>query len=162
MKQFLIEWSENPTEQEILYKNSGLVRTLGTIFYYSPPLDDILRFSFNKVCNIKTKLTVGAKALSKHYQRNGYSKDIKCLKKSSEPHKFWNNPVGNEIEKNNLATKTLDYFLSVKFWKNIFILNKNKIIFEIRNKEYYGIRWKINDDIKFIGFVEPQILKSIK
>ena len=69
METLIIPWSENPTIEEIEYRNNGFSKTKGTIFYNHPPDIKDLKNSFLKNNN-------GVRALQKHtdrFENNGVS-----------------------------------------------------------------------------------------
>lgn len=149
MDALIVPWTNS--DGELAYKELGFVKTVGTVFAQPPP-DSILLSSFQKQHNPKANLTVGARALSKHFMRSRTKKTT-----------FWNEPTGTESEKNKAA---LDHFfdiMSTAVWRNIHLLHKECLIYELRNKNGYGMRWQllsINytiNDVIFRGFLEPNI-----
>ena len=66
-----LPWSPSSfaTSAEILYRDAGLVRTRGTIFLL-PPTHPQLHTAFNAPPRPKTRMSSGAVALCKHFERN--------------------------------------------------------------------------------------------
>ena len=135
MEKLICEWSENMTEEEQKYKNSGFIKTKTSVFI-EPPTNEQLKESFNKMEN---NISFGIRGLQKHYDRNG----------------FLNKIIGNDCDKNKFGNNFINEFFNTEIiWKNIYLLNKN-IILEMRNEEY-GARWYINDNEPvFRGIIEP-------
>ena len=121
----------------------GIRKTKGSINTNIPLDKNILINKFKELNNIKSKLTVGAKALCKHSHR-------------SVTDSFWPGQGGKEIEKNQNAEKMLNLFLNECVWINIHLLPHDLIIIELRIDKGYGIRWQVNDGM-FRGFLEPQM-----
>jgi hypothetical protein len=98
--------------------------------------------AFLKLHTTKQKLTVGARAFSKHCQRsqNGW----------------WGSNRGNDEAKNERALFKLYTILDHAVWKNIHSLPHALTTMEIRNELGYGVRWYIEDQ-SFRGFLEPQM-----
>ena len=89
--------------------------------------------------NSKTAITVGARALSKHFDRN---KD-----------NFWF-CNGTEQQRNSQAEEVFHKIMDGCVWINIHYLpNKTKVL-EIRNFNGYGMRWNYFGG--FRGLVEPE------
>jgi hypothetical protein len=86
-----------------------------------------------------SKLTVGARALTKHSHR------------SSEG--FWGSSKGTEMEKNEVALTVAKLIISDSVWVNAHILPHSEMIIECRVEKGYGIRWTIAGE--FRGFLEP-------
>ena len=139
-------------------KEQGILIMIGLRITYKcvfelPPNKNILINKFNKLCNDKCKLTVGARAITKHSDRS------KFLNKN-ESIKFWGIVVGNEEERNTRSNLICLDLLANSSWITIFDLNIYTRIIEIRNTLGYGLRWEyINNylDIEFKGAIEPQI-----
>ena len=94
--------------------------------------------------NPASKLTVGARALTKHCHR------------SSEG--FWGQFRGTEEKKNIDANKKLDEILRDCIWINVHIIVHSEIIVECRIEQGYGMRW--TGDGRFRGFLEPQMAEG--
>ncbi|CAI2374750.1 unnamed protein product [Moneuplotes crassus] len=89
------------------------------------------------------KLTVGARALSKHVHR------------STEG--FWGTILGlSEEKRNEHAFNKLKQIVQNSVWINIHGLPQDLIIIECRVSEGYGCRW--TRDQEFRGFIEPQMM----
>ncbi len=84
----------------------------------------------------ETGLSVGARALTKHYLRST----------------FWNRPRGKTDQKNLIALQQIETILENVVWWNMFYHFKHEYVLEIRTEGGYGARWGKE---KFIGFVEP-------
>jgi len=87
------------------------------------------------------KLTVGARALTKHAHR------------SSEG--FWGKNAGSEAQKNERANQIVNKILDECVWINIHALPHNEVIMECRIEKGYGARWTLRGE--FRGFLEPQM-----
>lgn len=146
-----IPWSSSFDEE--MYKNAGFKKTKGTCFLTPPSNDDLLS-SFKSLNNPNSNLFVGTKALCKHFNR--LTRDIKS-NDIDWKHPFWNSPTGSEFNKNQIALDHLKNMLQNACWKNIFFLSSKIIVFEIRNKLGFGMRWTIGEPIVFRGFVEPNV-----
>ena len=121
----------------------GIRETTGSLNNYLPIDKNILINSFNNLHSPKSKLTVGARALTKHSHR-------------SITDNFWPDQNGKEQEKNEKANKILEKILENCVWINIHGLPHNVAILEIRNEKGYGMRWEISN-LFFRGFLEPQM-----
>ena len=86
-------------------------------------------------------LSVGARALSKHWHR-GES----C---------FWGECAGNDAAKNAHARDVLTRrILREAIWLNVHLLPGSEAVLEVRQAEGYGARWS-GDGTAFRGFIEP-------
>ncbi|KAL2419231.1 hypothetical protein ABEF95_004703 [Exophiala dermatitidis] len=132
-------WSSHPREVELKYRNAGLVRTQGTLFLL-PPADDILRETYNAPPRPKTRMSSGAVALCKHFERGGASSE------HGRPHPFWTKPVGSNENKTEIARGILEQMLSEAVWKNVMLLHHGVAVYEIRNSRGYGMRWTLDID----------------
>ena len=121
----------------------GIRETTGSLNNYLPIDKNILINSFNNLHSPKSKLTVGARALTKHSHR-------------SITDNFWPDQNGKEQEKNDKANKILEKILENCVWINIHGLPHDVGIIEIRVEKGYGMRWEINNNF-FRGFLEPQM-----
>ncbi|KAL1930370.1 hypothetical protein VTP01DRAFT_10532 [Rhizomucor pusillus] len=93
------------------------------------------------------QLTVGAKALSKHWHRDRKTQ-------------FWgSNFNGTEAAKNERAEDILVKILKNTVWRNLHTLPHNEIVYEVRQSEGYGARWirRGSNRWEFRGFLEPQM-----
>jgi len=118
----------------------GLQSTVGSIDAL-PPSRCSLISSFNALNDpSKSQLTVGARALTKHFHR---SSSI-----------WWGFSKGTEIEKNRHADSLLRYFLSAPAWINLHGIVHGVRVFEIRVSSGYGVRWQIQEsNVSFRGFL---------
>ncbi|KAJ8654909.1 hypothetical protein O0I10_009474 [Lichtheimia ornata] len=91
-------------------------------------------------------LSVGAKALSKHWHRDRQAQ-------------FWGVCTGTESEKNKHAEDVMIKILNDAVWMNIHGLPHDEMVYEVRQHQGYGLRWKLQDgeEWKFRGFLEPQM-----
>lgn len=87
-----------------------------------------------------SKITVGARALTKHVNRN--------------TGEYWGEVRGSEEKKNETARNIIEKILSNTTWWNVFGHYKHDIVYEARVIEGYGARWGKDGEI-FIGFLEP-------
>ena len=130
----------------------GIRKTTGSKDVWPPPLTSVFDH-FNRRYTVLSakqlednfnppKLTVGARALSKHAHR------------STEG--FWGKVTGlSEEERNKNAFEKLNEIINNWVWINIHGLPHDIVIIEWRIMEGYGWRW--TSDQEFRGFIEPQI-----
>jgi hypothetical protein len=138
----LIPWNLENVD-EVVYKEHGCVKTVGTVFVV-PPSDEELIQAFEKKHKGRN-LTVGARALCKHYQR------------VEGKHPFWTFPTGSEFEKSKSVRKHLDDMLQNSVWKNVHKLSGDTTVYETRNAQGYGMRWTLSgESISFRGYLEPE------
>ncbi|KAI9245078.1 hypothetical protein BDA99DRAFT_543771 [Phascolomyces articulosus] len=93
------------------------------------------------------QLSVGAKALSKHWHRD-------------REEQFWGVCTGTETKKNEHANQILIKILSDPVWINLHSLPHDRTVYEIRQSQGYGVRWTIDEKggaWDFRGFLEPQM-----
>jgi hypothetical protein len=130
---------------------------------HPPMANDTLIRTFNALHCPTAKLTVGARALSKHLGRDG-------------THFFWGRQLhGSEESKNAQAAQLLEQrILPAVCWRNVYMLPHNVVTFEVRVSEGYGARWVYNNSaasqttksdsaspmdrhvsVLFRGFLEP-------
>ncbi|TMW56780.1 hypothetical protein Poli38472_006790 [Pythium oligandrum] len=88
----------------------------------------------------REKLTVGARAFTKHCQRSSDG--------------WWGAIKGNDAAKNATALAKLLEILDHAVWKNVHSLPHGEATFEVRNAMGYGARWYLRD-LSFRGFLEP-------
>lgn len=88
-----------------------------------------------------SKLTVGARALTKHSHRSSDG--------------FWGNSTGPEAVKNEYAYLIAVNILRECIWMNVHKMLQSEVIIECRIPQGYGIRW--NQEGVFRGFLEPQM-----
>lgn len=136
----LLPWSDVSDELEQQYKSAGLVQTKGTIFLL-PPSEEVLRESYTAPPRPKTRMSSGAVALCKHFERGGYSSDPS---KSKDLHPFWKLPVGSNESKSAIAVGILEEMLSDAVWRNVIWLHEGVAVYEIRNLKGYGMRWTLD------------------
>jgi hypothetical protein len=101
-----------------------------------PPLKRLLIKSANQIH--KERLTVAAKALSKHSNRS----------------EFWGEVRGKTGVKNREAIEIVARIIDEQVWWNKYRHSRDEIIYEVRIVSGHGCRWN-GDGSKFIGFVEP-------
>jgi hypothetical protein len=131
----LLHWSPTPSEAETLYRNAGLVRTAGTVFFLPPNLDT-LRTTYNAPPRPQTRMSSGAVALCKHFERSG-SVEHRVA------HPFWTLPKGSNEEKTRIAAEILEAMLRDAVWRNVMMLHEGVAVYEIRNGKGYGMRWTL-------------------
>ncbi|KIV94897.1 hypothetical protein PV10_02618 [Exophiala mesophila] len=133
-----IPWStDNPGIAEQTYRQGGFVKTKGTIFLL-PPSESILRETFNDPPRPKTRMSAGAVALCKHFERCGSSAE------HNQPHPFWKLPTGSNENKTETARQILDDMLARAPWRNVMLLHRGVAVYEIRNRLGYGMRWTLD------------------
>lgn len=113
----------------------GLRRTKQSFTAILPSISQLWA-AFNHVhtADSASPLTVGARALSKHCHRNSEN--------------YWQIEFkGSEQHKNEIANDKLLSMLSDVHWMNYHLLPGHKRVFEIRNRDGYGIRY----DVSFAG-----------
>ncbi|OCT49001.1 hypothetical protein CLCR_05185 [Cladophialophora carrionii] len=135
----LLPWSADPPGREQAYRAAGLVRTKGTLFLLPPP-DSVLRETFNAPPRPKTRMSSGAVALCKHFERGGASSE------HGRAHPFWTLPQGSNDNKTEIARQILEQMLAEAVWKNVMLLHHGVAVYEIRNAKGFGMRWTL--DIK--------------
>jgi len=140
LKLHVSELLEILQERGILYV-LGIRETVGSITRV-PPVSSKLIKSFVMLQNEKSKLTVGARALSKHFHR--------CN------NEWWGDCKGTEMQKNEHALDVLEKIVNDCTWINMHLLPHNCEVIETRCSDGYGARWTI-DGSKFRGFLEPQM-----
>ncbi|KAK3259086.1 hypothetical protein CYMTET_31902 [Cymbomonas tetramitiformis] len=119
----------------------GLRHSPGTIEGALPPDVATLTQSFNTGTKPGSKLTVGARALSKHCERGA--------------DRFWGEMKGNDSRKNERAHLIMLRILQNAVWINIHQIVHKESLLEVRMVEGYGLRWNA-DGTKFRGLLEPQ------
>ncbi|KAI8139103.1 hypothetical protein BJV82DRAFT_274173 [Fennellomyces sp. T-0311] len=92
------------------------------------------------------QLSVGAKALSKHWHRDRQTQ-------------FWGICTGTETMKNDHANQILIKILNDPVWVNLHSLPHDRTVYEIRQSQGYGVRWvaDAHGTWEFRGFLEPQM-----
>ncbi|KAK7910567.1 hypothetical protein PG985_013048 [Apiospora marii] len=132
-----LPWSAEPSPEETAYREAGLVRTQGTVFLL-PPDRQALVESFNAPPRPKTRMSAGAVALCKHFERGGASSE------HGRPHPFWPLPKGSNEHKTALAAGVLETVLGNVRWENVLMLHSYVAIYEVRNSRGFGLRWTLN------------------
>jgi len=121
----------------------GLRKTIGTKDLLPPPRNKLINSFCAKYCE-KSILSVGARALSKHFHRDDSSR-------------WWGEFTGKEQEKNDHALSLCNRILDNAVWINIHWLVHDVFIIEAREDHGYGLRW-LADGSNFRGFLEPQMV----
>ncbi|KAK8067379.1 hypothetical protein PG997_014126 [Apiospora hydei] len=134
-----LPWSPEPSPEETAYRNASdnMVRTQGTVFLL-PPARQALVESFNAPPRPKTRMSAGAVALCKHFERGGASSE------HGRPHPFWPWPKGSNEHKTELAAGVLENVLGNVRWENVLMLHSYVAIYEVRNSRGFGLRWTLN------------------
>ncbi|GAQ82654.1 RNA-binding ASCH domain protein [Klebsormidium nitens] len=117
-------------------------RTAGSIDDLLAPSRATMLAAFDALNDPKNRLTVGARALTKHAHR--------CS------HNWWGVPTGSEQAKNEHARAVVLRILDGAVWQNAHLLPHDVAVFEARVAEGYGARWSA-DGTQFRGFLEPQM-----
>lgn len=125
----------------------GIRKTHGSVETFLPPTLKLLQESFSEM-HIKeevkgAKLSVGARALTKHAHRCSDG--------------FWGQTTGSESTKNSQAIEVLGKFMRDCIWINIHCLPGETPVLELRVNEGYGARWLLNKAPVFRGFLEPMM-----
>ena len=134
-----VPWSSSPSPVEEQYRDAGLQRTTGTQFLM-PPCDSDLIDAFSRK-HKGTQMTVGSRALCKHHVR-------------LKDHPFWTTPSGSPSAKNEAAYSCLLKIMMDAVWKNVHMLTRTDLVYEIRNSQGYGVRWTLRPRLAFRGFLE--------
>jgi hypothetical protein len=115
--------------------------TVGSIDVFPPSRHQLLR-SFNEPHSVSALLSVGARALTKHFHRG--------------IDRFWGEPLkkGGDAVKNAHAEALLQKILGSAVWVNVHCIVHNVPLLEVRNADGYGARWTA-DGSAFRGFLEP-------
>lgn len=88
-----------------------------------------------------SRLSIGARALSKHCHRSASG--------------FWGVCAGSEEQKNAHALKVVQHqILGEAVWMNLHLLPGLESVFEVRQADGYGARWSADGRV-FRGFLEP-------
>ena len=124
----------------------GLRRTIGTIPQLPPsPSRLVESFAMPHAPESTSRLSVGARALSKHWHRSAGGSAV-----------WGGEPKGSDEAKNRMADAVLCRLLATAVWANAFDgVGDEGAIYEVRQVEGYGARWSA-DGRRFRGFVEPQ------
>jgi hypothetical protein len=147
----LLPWSKDPTPAETTYRDAGLVRTKGTLFLL-PPTNTTLRETYSAPPRPRTRMSSGAVALCKHFERGDASSE------HGRAHPFWALPQGSNENKTTMAGQILEDMLSQAVWKNVMLLHHGVAVYEIRNQKGFGMRWTldIEEEKKEVDAVDEQ------
>lgn len=116
-------------------------------FFLFPPNRNKLVHEFNRQYNDSSNITIGARAVSKHSDRNKNNINI-----------YWGKVKGTEDERNVYSNKICLDILAKCMWVNMFCLSDNCKLLEVRNSLGYGLRWEFHEErIFFKGLVEPTL-----
>lgn len=125
----------------------GIRHTPGSVDKHCLPsraaLERAFSQSYSKEESKGSALTVGARALAKHYHR------------SSEG--FWGKLRGTEQIRNQQALGTMNKLLNECIWVNLHCLPGDEVVVEVRVREGYGARWYVLKQQGFRGFIEPMM-----
>jgi len=111
-----------------------------------PPSRDMLMKSFT-TSHSGSSLTVGGRALTKHFHRG--------------TDRWWGEISGTDSEKNKRALILLLRFMRGAVWLNIHGLPGQVQVLEMRIANGYGARWTA-DGASFRGFLEPHMVDGWK
>ena len=156
-KEFMDAWTktENKNSPDILKQLANSITNTGcknilvilgqrltpaslTDYRAIPPLTEVLMKATEEIYS--SKLNVGARALTKHVNRNAGQ--------------YWPKIEGNDAQKNAMARNVILGILQKATWWNVFGHYKHDIVFEARIAQGYGARWS-KSKVEFIGFLEP-------
>ncbi|KAK3089246.1 hypothetical protein FSP39_002074 [Pinctada imbricata] len=121
----------------------GVRKTVGTKELWPPSRTEIEN-SFIQRHSPSAEISVGARALAKHFHRDSSSS-------------WWGVSTGTEKAKNEHALSLMNKILNNATWINIHWLPQDIYIVEARQEEGYGARWTA-DGSSFRGFLEPQMV----
>ena len=133
----LLPWSSDPSIREMAYRTAGLLQTKGTLFLLPPP-DLVLREMYNAPPRPKTRMSSGAVALCKHFERGGASSEYGLA------HPFWTLPRGSNENKTEIARLILEEMLDAAVWRNVMLLHHGVAVYEVRNARGFGMRWTLD------------------
>ncbi|WP_027380084.1 hypothetical protein [Chryseobacterium daeguense] len=102
-----------------------------------PPPEKLLLASCEKPFN--EEITIAQRAWEKHAGRMD--------------DQFWGEVKGNNQQKQQVVMEKVNYIIKNKTWWNVFFHYKHGLVFEIREKAGYGIRWS-HGGKQLIGFLE--------
>ena len=134
----------------------GIRRTNSSVDQELPPERQQLMVAFNRLYTLLSEdqlknnpnppmLTVGARAMTKHIQRQSGG--------------YWGNFNGlSEKQRNDHANAKMKRILDEVIWINIHTLSATtaqQIILEVRQALGYGARWDVMSEFK--GLTEPQL-----
>jgi len=121
----------------------GMRKTVGSKEMLPPSRESLMK-SFCAKHSEKSPLSVGARALSKHFHRDHSTS-------------WWGECTGTELAKNEHALTLCNKILDNAVWINIHWLPHDVVIIEARQEEGYGMRWSADGSL-FRGFLEPQMV----
>lgn len=121
----------------------GVRKTVGTQELWLVDRELMVK-SFTERHSPNAEISVGARALSKHYHRDSSTS-------------WWGGCTGTEKQKNDYALSIMNKILDGATWINIHWLPHDVYILEVRQEEGYGARWTA-DGSSFRGFLEPQMV----
>ena len=133
----IIPWSSDPPDREATYRAAGLVKTKGTLFLLPPP-ESVLRETYDAPPRPKSRMSSGAVALCKHFERGGASSE------HGRVHRFWILPKGSNENKTEIARQILQQMLADAVWRNVMLLHHGLAVYEIRNARGFGMRWTLD------------------
>jgi hypothetical protein len=110
-----------------------------------PPLQAELLASAAALHNPADRLTVAARALTKHVHRS--------------PGAFWGTVGGTVTDKNAAARAVLERILDEQRWWNVFGHFQHEAVYEARVPSGHGARWA-QGGAELIGFLEPFIVEK--
>lgn len=105
-----------------------------------PPLKETLLEACRKPFN--HEITIAQRAWEKHIGRMD--------------DRFWGEIKGNNRQKQEKVIEKISFILDNRTWWNVFYHYKHELVFEVREKEGYGIRWS-HGGTQLIGFLEKFI-----
>lgn len=140
-KQLILEILESIKLRGIL-DLLGMKETVGSVDKFPPSLLTLWE-SFGRKHTLHSKLSCGARALSKHCHRDSTSQ-------------WWGVSTGTEGDKNEHANQNLARIFDNAVWINIHRLPHDVEVLEVRTQLGYGARWSC-DGTTFRGFLEPQM-----
>lgn len=140
----------------------GLALTVGSALGETPPSEQQCLAAF--LLPNKSNLTAGARAWSKHAHRSE-----KVDEGGTSVPSWWGSPKGPVAAINERALALFWRVMHLAMWRNLHWLPHTILVYEVRVKEGYGMRWsqnrapaEDNDDVNqrpwvFRGFVEPMM-----
>jgi hypothetical protein len=153
----LCNWSHEPIADSNLVRLASIVQrleirgilsllgvrtTTGSLDRLPPSRASLLAsFSIRNSTSGSSKLTTGARALTKH--------SIRCATS------WWGDTNGGEEYRNALALRAVQCILDNAAWINMHLLPHSVEILEVRHTNGYGARWTADGSF-FRGFLEPQ------
>ena len=132
-----LAWSTSPSKAEAAYQSAGMVKTQGTVFLLPPDIRTLID-TYNAPPRPKTRMSAGAVALCKHFERGEASSE------HGKAHPYWPLPKGSNENKSRLASEALERMLETTVWKNMMMLHRDVAVYECRNACGYGMRWTLD------------------